>query len=221
MSNTYQTGNATKNKILTQSKLLFHQKGYAATTYSDISATANVNRALIPYHFQSKPILGKAVFQDILTQTHTYLDDILDISQFSADFAGMLHLMAFYYLLQDNTFARFCTQVLADDSNVLFDYTTEQAELLALSKKLSSTSDEELDLLVHMHIGIKQQMIQYLANHPDTDSKTIAKMHLALLLSYTGQSRKKCDELIDAACEVLDMLSFQIDDSFNATLSYR
>ncbi len=221
MSNTYQTGNATKNKILTQSKLLFHQKGYAATTYSDISTTANVNRALIPYHFQSKPILGKAVFQDILTQTHTYLDDILDISQFSADFAGMLHLMAFYYLLQDNTFARFCTQVLADDSNVLFDYTTEQAELLALSKKLVSTSDEELDLLVHMHIGIKQQMIRYLADRTDTDSKTIANMHLALLLNYTGQSRKKCDELIDAACEVLDMLSFQIDDSFNATLSYR
>lgn len=220
MSTTYQTGNATKNKILTQSKLLFHQKGYAATTYTDISACANVNRALIPYHFQSKPVLGKAVFQEILTQTHTYLDNILDMSQFSADFAGMLHLMSFYYLLQDNIFATFCMQVLEDDSNVLFDHTTEQAELLALSKKLSSTSEEELDLLVYMHIGIKQQMIQYLANHADTDPKTIAKMHLALLLSYTGQSRKKCDELIDAACEVLNMLSFQIDDSFTISISF-
>ena len=98
MSTTYQTGNATKSKILTLSKLLFHQKGYAATTYTDISASANVNRALIPYHFQSKPILGKAVFQEILSQTHTKLDTILDMSQFSADFAGMLHLMSFYYL---------------------------------------------------------------------------------------------------------------------------
>ena len=221
MSTTYQSGNATKSKILTQSKLLFYQKGYTATTYSDISTTANVNRALIPYHFQNKPILGKAVFQEILTQTHTCLDNILDMSQFSADFAGMLHLMSFYYLLQDNTFATFCTQVLADDSNVLFDYAAEQAELLSLGKKLSSISDEELSLLTYMHIGIKQQMIQYLANHTNTDPKTIAKMHLALLLSYIGQSHKKCDELIDAACEVLDMLLFQIDDTFNATLSYR
>lgn len=221
MSNTYQTGNATKNKILAQSKLLFHQKGYAATTYTDISAAANVNRALIPYHFQSKPILGKAVFQEILTQTHTYLDNILDMSQFSADFAGMLHLMSFYYLLQDNTFATFCTQVLADDSNALFDSVAEQTELLSLSKKLSSIPGEELDLLTHMHIGIKQQMIPYLANHTDTDLKTIAKMHLALLLSYIGQSRKKCDELIDAACEVLDMLSFQMDDTFTVTVTYR
>lgn len=220
MSTTYQTGNATKSKILTLSKLLFHQKGYAATTYTDISASANVNRALIPYHFQSKPILGKAVFQEILSQTHTKLDTILDMSQFSADFAGMLHLMSFYYLLQDNTFATFCTQVLADDHNALFDHAAEQAELLSLSKKLSSLSDEELSLLTHMHIGIKQQMIQYLANHTDTDLKTIAKMHLALLLSYIGQSRKKCDELIDAACEVLDMLSFQLDDSFTISISF-
>lgn len=219
MSTTYQAGNATKNKILAQSKLLFHQKGYAATTYTDISAAANVNRALIPYHFQNKSILGKAVFQEILSQTHTCLDNILDMSQFSADFAGMLHLMSFYYLLQDNTFATFCTQVLADDSNALFDHAIEQAELLSLSKKLSSISDEELSLLTHMHIGIKQQMIQYLANHTDIAPKTIAKMHLALLLSYIGQSHKKCDELIDAACEVLDMLLFQMDDTFTVTVS--
>lgn len=221
MSNTYPAGNATKNKILAQSKLLFQQKGYTATTYSDISSAANVNRALIPYHFQSKPTLGKAVFQEILTQTHTYLDNILDMSQFSADFAGMLHLMSFYYLLQDNTFATFCTQVLADDSNALFDPAAEQTELLSLNKKLSSISEEELDLLTHMHIGIKQQMIQYLANHTDTAPKTIAKMHLALLLSYIGQSRKKYDELIDAACEVLDMLLFQIDDTFTVIVTYR
>lgn len=221
MSNTYPAGNATKNKILAQSKLLFQQKGYSATTYSDISSAANVNRALIPYHFQSKPILGKAVFQEILTQTHTYLDNLLDMSQFSADFAGMLHLMSFYYLLQDNTFAAFCTQVLADDNNALFDHDAEQAELLSLSKKLSSISKEDLDLLTHMHIGIKVQMIQYLTNHTDTAPKAIAKMHLALLLSYIGQSRKKCDELIDAACEVLDMLSFQIDDTFTATVKFR
>ena len=221
MSTTYQAGNATKNKILAQSKLLFHQKGYAATTYTDISAAANVNRALIPYHFQNKSILGKAVFQEILSQTHTCLDNILDMSQFSADFAGMLHLMSFYYLLQDNTFATFCTQVLADDSNALFDHAMEQAELLSLSKKLSSISDEELSLLTHMHIGIKQQMIQYLANHTDTAPKTIAKMHLALLLSYIGQSRKKCDELIDAACEVLDMLLFQMDDTFTIAVTFR
>lgn len=220
MSTTYPVGNETKHKILTQSKLLFHQKGYAATTYTDISTSANVNRALIPYHFQSKPILGKAVFQEILTQTHMKLDTILDMSQFSADFAGMLHLMSFYYLLQDNIFATFCTQVLADDHTILFNFETEQAELLSLSKKLSSISSEELHILTLMHIGIKEQMIQYLMFHPEMNVSAIAKMHLALLLSYIGQSRKKCDELIDAACEVLDMLSFQIDDSFTVSISF-
>lgn len=63
MSTTYQTGNATKSKILTQSKLLFHQKGYAATTYTDISTSANVNRALIPYHFRANQSLGKLSFR--------------------------------------------------------------------------------------------------------------------------------------------------------------
>ena len=128
-------------------------------------------------------------------------------------------MMSFYYLLQDNTFATFCTQVLADDHTILFNFETEQAELLSLSKKLSSVSSEELHILTLMHIGIKEQMIQYLMFHPEMNVNTIAKMHLALLLSYIGQSRKKCNELIDAACEVLDMLSFQIDDTFTVTVS--
>lgn len=221
MSTTYQTGNATKENILQQSRLLFYQKGYQATTYTDISLAAGVNRALIPYHFQNKSTLGKAVYREILAQACTLLDNILDIQQFSSDFAGMLHLMVFYHLLENDKFSRFCIQLSEDAGNNFFDSEMEQSELSPFIHPSAALSPDTIELLEHMHMGIKQQMIQYIHLHSNTDTMSIAKMHMKLLLRYTGHSPKKCDELVESACEVVNMLHFELNEFLQVTVSYR
>ncbi len=221
MANTYQTGDATKANILLTSKRLFFQKGYIATTYTDISNEAGVNRALIPYHFKNKSVLGSAVYQEILQDAFSLLDNILDMEQFSSDFVGMLHLMTFYHLSKIPSFSRFCVQVLKDAGNTLFHIENEKQELQQISRKIAQLPESQLDLLAHMNIGIKQQMMQYLYEHKDTSIKEIANTHTALILSYTGQSRKKTEELIEAACEILDLISFEFNDDFEVSIAYR
>ena len=74
MANTYLAGEQTKRNILRESKKLFYKKGYTETTYNDISAVAKVNRALIPYHFKNKQILGLEIYNQIIAEFYELID---------------------------------------------------------------------------------------------------------------------------------------------------
>jgi AcrR family transcriptional regulator len=49
--------------LLDVAEVLFAEYGFAGTTVRDISAKANINQALINYHFKSKQGLFKAIFE--------------------------------------------------------------------------------------------------------------------------------------------------------------
>lgn len=54
----------TEQKIIVAANKLFTQKGYAATKTRDIANEANINPALLNYHFGSKENLFKVVIQE-------------------------------------------------------------------------------------------------------------------------------------------------------------
>ena len=68
MATTYTVGDKTKSNIINESRKLFYKKGYTETTYTDISKAADVNRALIPYHFKNKELLEKS--EDVIELKH-------------------------------------------------------------------------------------------------------------------------------------------------------
>ncbi len=57
---------STQNKIKTAAARIFQQKGYEATKVRDIASAAEVNLALINYHFQNKENLYKIVMEDAM-----------------------------------------------------------------------------------------------------------------------------------------------------------
>jgi AcrR family transcriptional regulator len=57
-------GNETIKKILSAASHLFSKKGYDATSVDEISAEANVNKALIYYYFESKRKLLNFLFDE-------------------------------------------------------------------------------------------------------------------------------------------------------------
>ncbi len=85
----------TKEKILVAARKVFEQKGYDAARTRDIALEANVNVALINYHFQSKEQLFWAVVQNFLGPINQSLRDFFNDEK--SDFETTLGRIANYY----------------------------------------------------------------------------------------------------------------------------
>ena len=222
MSNTYLAGEQTKRNILRESKKLFYKKGYAETTYSDISAAAKINRALIPYHFKNKQVLATEIYHQIVTEFYELMNNILDTSQFDNDFVNILHSVAYYRFLSNNShFLQFVSELQADENASLFSTEEEKEWIMGLGTRFSNLSQQELIILTQMHIGMQKECISLLNTTPKSfDTDSIAHMHLHMLMRYAGYSSKKVDELFDAAVKVANLLTFQIKNGFSIEVKY-
>src|ERR1700755_3599557 len=61
-------GQTTEQKIKMAARTVFHQKGFAATRTRDIAKEANIQLALLNYHFTSKEKLFELIMLETLTQ---------------------------------------------------------------------------------------------------------------------------------------------------------
>lgn len=222
MAHSYTVGEQTKNKILTESKKLFYKNGYTKTTYSDISSIANINRALIPYHFKNKKILGIEIYRQIISDFYNIIDNVLDTSQYDSDFVAAIYTIFYYRLLSVNpSFIRFISELQADENATLFSEEYEKEFLIQLGNKFKNLNADELEILVQMHIGIKSRMVNLLCNQESSlQVNEISRIHIQLLMRYVGYSAKKIDELINAAIEISSLLSFEIIAGFEIVLKY-
>lgn len=66
----------TREKILEAAKELFEEKGFDFTSVRDIANKADVNVALINYHFGSKELLLGTLIEEMVNATHIKLSDI-------------------------------------------------------------------------------------------------------------------------------------------------
>ncbi len=221
MSNTYLAGEQTKRNILRESKKLFYKKGYIETTYSDISAVAKVNRALIPYHFKNKQILGLEIYQQMIAEFYELIDNVLDTSQFDTDFVNVLHTVAYYRLLSSNShFLQFVYELQADENASLFTVENEIEWLIGLGGKFANLSEDERFILAQMHIGMCKESITLLNGNKKLNADTITHMQIHMIMRYVGYTAKKTDELISAAIEIANLLNFQIKNGFVIELKY-
>lgn len=63
LDNLSNTSKETVNRLLDVAEVLFAEYGFAGTTVRDIAAKAELNQALINYHFMNKQGLFKAIFE--------------------------------------------------------------------------------------------------------------------------------------------------------------
>jgi len=68
---------STKQRILEAAAVLFGERGFDGASASDIAAKANVNKALIFYHYGSKDALYRAVFKHWLDEFRKTMDSSL------------------------------------------------------------------------------------------------------------------------------------------------
>lgn len=222
MANTYTVGEQTKRKILEESKKLFYANGFTATTYDDICKAIAANRALIPYHYKNKQLLGQAVYMELIDTTYAKLDATLDITQFSSDFISVLHLITYYQLLKITPFTRFLYELQQAQEFSKAIAASEQILLAGLGDKFAKLTKEQWRLLVPVAVGMKRSMTELFYEQPDAVSvEETAKAHLTMLMGYAGYSKKKIDELVDAAIQVVALFDFNITKDFEIVISYK
>ncbi|MCM1158557.1 MAG: TetR family transcriptional regulator [Bacteroidales bacterium] len=222
MSNTYLAGEQTKRKIFKESKKLFYKNGFDETTYDEISSAAKINRALIPYHFKTKQILGEEIYLEFINEFTAALNSILEIDQFSPELIGVIHTVAYYRLFNHPRYCRFVFQLLSDKdfSGSLSENQTILTE--CLGSKASRFTPAELDILRKMSAGMEKEIIRMIYTAKDTpDIDYLVRIKLHMLLGYTGYSKRKIDELLDASVTLLDLLSFRIKNSFAVEITYK
>lgn len=220
MPTTYSTGNKTKQTILTVSRQLFYSKGFLATTYDDISQTANVNRALIPYHFTSKELLGQAVYQQITTEFQENLEQYLDMEELSPDFVAVIRILASYRLYENPQYASFVEQLQEQSKSSFFSSEYERRLLEALSKKSKAGREVPVSILCQLSIGIRTEILHMICTG-SSDINTLAELYLHLLMEYAGYSKAKTTELIEAAGQLLDLFSLELTQDFTTVITYR
>jgi AcrR family transcriptional regulator len=69
---------STQDKILKAAKAVFFQKGFDGTRTRDIAKEANVNLAMLNYHFKSKKLLFEMVMMDALKNFIFIIKDVLN-----------------------------------------------------------------------------------------------------------------------------------------------
>lgn len=69
---------STQEKILKAAKTVFFQKGYDGTRTRDIATEANVNLAMLNYHFKSKEQLYEMVMMDALKNFISVIREVLN-----------------------------------------------------------------------------------------------------------------------------------------------
>jgi len=87
---------STQDKILKAAKAVFFQKGFDGTRTRDIATEANVNLAMLNYHFKSKELLFELVMMDALKNFIFIIKDVLNNTK--TDFETKLEIIVNNYI---------------------------------------------------------------------------------------------------------------------------
>lgn len=110
-----QRAQQTMDQIIEAAEKLFQEKGFAATSMSEVAKAANVTKSLIHHHFGSKESLWDAVCGKNQARMQKYLASILDESS-SVEGGFLEHaITAFFQHIEKNPgFSKLQTWVAAE-----------------------------------------------------------------------------------------------------------
>lgn len=219
MATTYLVGEQTKRRIFKISRQLFYKKGYAETTYDDISKLAKVNRALIPYYFKNKKNLALLVFQKFIEDYYAVCDKAADGLDLSDEVRTAVYMFGYYRLLRNRNLAKFLIQFHSD---VDFDehmVTGEKKFFDAINTNFCKVSKYDYAALSQMDYGIEKELIRMVYYHEDIDIDRLSSIEFHLILGYFGYSKEKIDEIITETLKHLDRFQITLKDKFNFELT--
>lgn len=212
----YQAGENTKKKILEESKAVFYHKGYEETSYDDIAKRANVNRALIPYHYKKKSDLALAVYNSFVEKYVKIRDEIAKGRHRETKL--VIGILLFYRLLLDDKALRFVNFVLGEDS---YQDRLVWGESVMYEKALAdgvSYGSAQWNMLIHMICGMDNEIIHMMYRKEYTDIHELGREMIRLFFPALGYSVQHADKIFENVSLLLDSYTFVVSEKFEITV---
>lgn len=215
MSTTYHAGDHTKNKIFEVSRHLFYTQGYEETTYDDISKAANINRALIPYHFKNKKNLALLVYKRLINDYFSICDQALENTQISEEGRTAFYMFGYYRLLKKPNFSKFLVQFHSDIDYNERMVTSKKRLFDIFIAKNPNVSDTDFELLSQMDFGIEKELIRISYYQEDADIDQLSSVEFRLILSFLGYAKEQVESIIAEAQYYLTHHKIVLLDKFH------
>ena len=129
MAKNVKDSDETKKKILRAAKSEFSEKGFNGARMSSIASRANVNQALLHYHFESKENLYHSIFHVVMGNDVDELTSRVrdEISSWKAtpeiELASAIYLMVKGHIeTHDEDLSRLFAREIAEDEGLIHDF---------------------------------------------------------------------------------------------------
>lgn len=119
----------TKRKIIHAAKKEFAEKGFSGARMSSIAAIAEVNQALLHYHFESKENLYVTIFHHFVGDSFTKFAEMIDTEieswniTLDIKFAAIIYLLVEIHLeARDDEINRIFAREIAEGTGILHNF---------------------------------------------------------------------------------------------------
>ena len=210
----YQNGSETRALILRTCQELFYEKGFAATTYSDICAAAHVNRGLISYYFGSKDMLKEIIFHAEMDKLDRQIAELYsDVNSFEAIF--LFSYLYWYKFFSDRKYRQFISEIY-QVRNTFDLYTVEQYYLRSSVSELSP----EAELNLALCSNLQSMLSVYVSEHIERfDYKQVAEFEIKGTFSNNPNSIRRMNHAIEKLRQCIDKIDLgRFDSTFGPQL---
>ncbi|MFN3214800.1 MAG: TetR/AcrR family transcriptional regulator [Henriciella sp.] len=191
----------TPKRILEASRKLFNEKGYVATSLSEIAASIGISQGNLTYHFPSKSNLALAIVQELRTQ----MNDRRDAAQpgpVADDYVD--HLLFAMSLVWDNRFLlrdriHFADKIGSIESQSIADYEELHGLMMRIQAQgmFRANTVDDLSLLTRSIWVMSRYWMDHVSEFEGRKDITWADQvrgiehHFALLLPCLRRSAQK------------------------------
>lgn len=209
---TYQTGDETKQKILSASKRLFYEKGFNGTLYDDICQITHVNRALIPYHFKTKADLALASYDSFIDE---YVITRNKISKgYTNEEKLVIGILYYYRLLGNENVSRFIEYIVNENAyqeRLLLGEGVMYKSIIPEGRRIS---EKQWDMIIHMIWGMEVESIRMISLNQCDDITQMGKIMIQMIFQYFGYSVGKVNLIFAKVNRILDQYDFEVTQDF-------
>lgn len=197
----YKNGSETRALIIRTCQELFYEKGFSATTYSDICVAAHVNRGLISYYFGSKETLKSIVFQ---AETDKLCRQIAELQPTPNSFEEtfLFSYLYWYKFFSDAKYRRFFSESFQIQNN--FDvYGVEQYYLCSSISELSPEAELNLALFSNLQAMLSGYVCAHIGRF---DYKQVAEFEIRSTFSNNPNSIRRMSRIIERIRQYIDKI---------------
>lgn len=205
----YTNGLTTKTKIIDLCKILFYEKGYNETTFTDICEKSQVNPGSIAYHYKNKKNIASIVYNEMM---HMLDNSIAELFPYEDEVLQAIMGLGLHQklLFDDPAYRRFSSQFSSEyiHAEALNQYTQIASKAYLLTVKYAG--QKKADFLFTAFKGMDCYIEPYIEEHMD-ELKFDEIFQYSVELYYSFIRQDTLHHCIDRALDYLSQIVISAD----------